>query len=202
MSSGLFPDMELIERFTSGSISAASVAQVFVAPVDLDVVGMTLYLVTAPGSTNSINVNISDFPTSQQGGSGTTVSAYNLWTAANVPTVTGTAHSNQIANQSVQLVENQPYALNYPLPGQSPTTGYKTAQSTAQTTQTAVTSPPIIYNYAMTALVAPDNTYTDYNGLTQPASWVHAGDILTFVVAGASPGSAANLEMVLYAQKH
>lgn len=201
MASGLNPNIELIERFQSGSISAANVAQVFVAACDLDIVGLMLYLVTAPGGSSSINVNVNNFPTSQQGGSGTTVGAYNLWTATNVPTVTGTAHSNSTAVQSIQVVENQPYALNYPLPGQSPTTGYKTAQATAQTTQTAVTTPPLIYNYQMSALVPPDNTYTDYNGLTQPATWVHTGDILTFVIAGGSPGSAANLEMVLYTQK-
>lgn len=201
MASGLQPNIELIERFSAGAVSASSVAQVFVAACDLDVVGLVLYAVTAPGGTSTFNVNVSDFPTSQQGGGGTTVGAYNLWTAANVPTVTGTAHSNSVAVQSIQVVENIPYALNYPLPGQSPVTGYKTAQATAQTTTTAVTTPPLIYNYQMSGLVPPDNTYTDYNGIVQPANWVHAGDILTFVIAGASPGAAANLEMVLYTQK-
>jgi len=159
-------------------------------------------LVTAPGSTSSINVNVSDFPTSQQGGGGTTVSAYNLWTSANVPTITGAAKSNLTAVQNISLVDNFPYALNYPLPGQSPVTGYKTAQATAQTTTTAVTSPPTFYEYQMSQMVAPDNTYVDYNGITQPALYVHAGDVLTFNIAGASPGSAANLEIVLYTIKH
>jgi hypothetical protein len=50
----------------------------------------------------------------------------------------------------------------------------------------------------MSTLVAPDNTYTDYNGITStPASYIHAGDVLSFVIAGASPGSAANLQMEL-----
>jgi hypothetical protein len=52
----------------------------------------------------------------------------------------------------------------------------------------------------MGALVAPDNTYTDFNGFTSAASHVHAGDILTFVVGGTA-GSSANLEVVLYCQK-
>jgi hypothetical protein len=201
MSSGLYPNTEVIERFSSGGISAGAVAQPFMAPYDLDVVGLLIYLVTAPGTTASINVNVSDFPTSQQGGGGTTVSAYNLWTAANVPTITGAAKSNSVAVQNISLVDNFPYALNYPLPGASPTTGYKTAQATAQTTQTAVTAPPTFFEYQMSQLVVPDNTYTDYNGQVQPASVVHAGDVLTFNIAG-TPGSAANLEMILYTVKH
>ena len=53
--------------------------------------------------------------------------------------------------------------------------------------------------------MAPDNTYTDLNGFTVPASTVHAGDVLSFVVtaggSAVSVGSAANLEIVLYTNK-
>jgi hypothetical protein len=201
MSSGLYPDFFQIERFQA-SPSAANQSQVYMAPVDLDVLGMVLYAGTAPASTNSMTVNISNYPTSQQGGSGTSVGAYNLWTATNVPTVTGTAHSNLTITNSATVVENIPYALNYPLPGQSPVTGYETAQSTAQGTYTAVTAPPTFYVYELSkGLVAPDNTYTDYNGVTQSASsYIHAGDVLTFVIGG-TVGSAANLEMLLVCQK-
>lgn len=200
MSSGLYPDMELIERYVSGAISATTLGQVFVPPVDLDIIGMVLYVGTAPGSTNSFTVNVSNYPTSQNGGSGTSVGAYNLWTATNVPKLTGTATNNLTVVQTA-VVKNVPYALNYPLPGPSGTVGYTTAQSTAQTTEVPVTAPPTAYNFGIGALVAPDNTYTDYNGNTAvAASQVHAGDILSFVVGG-TVGSAANLEIVLYAQK-
>ena len=200
MSTGLYQSQELIERF-SASPSAGNIAQRFIAPIDLDVLGMALYVTTAPGAGSTMTVNVNNYPTSQNGGSGTSVAAYNLWTATNVPSIAGTATSNLTASNSTTLVENIPYALNYPLPGASGTVGYTTAQATSQTTETPVTSPPLVYKYTITGLVVPDNTYTDYNGITStPASVVHAGDVLTFVVGG-TVGSAVNLEMVLYTAK-
>lgn len=202
MSAGLYPDVELVERWIAGSVSTGNIAQIFAAPCDLDVVGMYLYAVTAPGAATTATVNVNNFPTSQQGGSGTTVSAYNLWTAANVPSIVNTAHSNLSVVQTLTVIKPSPYALNYPLPGPSGTSGFVTAQQTALTTETPVTAPPVQYQFQMSGLVAPDNTYTDYNGNTgSSASYVHAGDILTFVVGGTA-GSLANLEIVLYVIKH
>ena len=207
MSTGLYQDHEIVERFVT-SPSVQTITQRFVAPYDADVLGCLLWLGTAPGATNGVAVNVSVSPTSQIGGSGTTVSAYNLWTTANQPSILGTATNNMTVSQ-VATVKNQPYALNYPLPGPSGTSGYVTAQSTLQTTETPVTAPPNQYNVGINPLygsVAPDNTYTDYNGYTLvPASKLHAGDILTFsiIAAGASVsvGSAANLNIQLVMSK-
>lgn len=204
MATGHYQDHEVVERFL-GSVADGSITQQFIAPYDFDVLGLILVCGTAPGATHAVSVNVQNFPTSQNGGSGTSVAEYNLWTTANQPTVTGTAVHNLTLTQSVQLVENIPYALNYPLPGPSGTQGYVTAQSTSQTTTSPVTTPPLIYKFGVTspslagtAFFAPDNTYTDYNGITGvSASRVHAGDILTFNVLGASLGSAANLNMEL-----
>lgn len=213
MSTGLYQDHFIVERFVS-SPSAQTVAQRYVAPVDLDVLGCILWLGTAPGTdvNHGLTVNISNSPTSQIGGGGTTVSPYNLWTAANDPTLANTQTNNLTLIQSntfygaQQLVNNNPYALNYPLPGPSGTVGYVTAQSTAQTTETPVTSPPVIYRYGVSGYgaVAPDNTYTDYNGVAgTPASLVHAGDVLSFVIAALSSGigAAANLNIELICSK-
>jgi hypothetical protein len=202
MSTGLYPNNATVERWLAGAVSAQTIAQPYFVPFDSDVLGLILYAGTAPGGSNTFSVNVNNTPTSQTGGAGTTVNAYNLWTATNVPTVTGTAHSNLTAQQTLQVVENIPYAINYPLPGPSGTTGFVTAQSTAQTTTNPVTSPPLVYKFSMSALVAPDNTYTDYNGFTgTPASFVHVGDVLSFVISGGSPGSAANLQMELILAK-
>lgn len=205
MSSGLYPSDIFIERFQA-SVSAANLGQLFVAPADLDVLGLVATVGTAPGANDGVIINVSNFPTSQQGGSGAPVSAYNLWTAANAPTILGTSKNSFGTTNSGTVVNNVPYALNYPLPGPSGTKGYNTAQSTVQTTETPVVTPPLIFFYEMNALVAPDNTYTDYNGVTgKPAAHIHAGDVLTFSVAaggsGTSLGAAANLEIVLFAQK-
>lgn len=208
---GLYPAPFAFERFLA-SVSAQTLGQVLICPCDLEIVGLALNLGTAAGGTNGVTVNISDLPTSQNGsGQGyTQVNAYNLWTSTNVPTVAGTATSNMPSTTSdvfygtQNRVLNRPYQLKYPLPGPSGTTGFITAQSTALGTSTPVTSPPVMYLPSVTALVAPDNTYTDLNGITAvPASRVHAGDILSFVIAavsGGTVGSAANLEIVLYAQ--
>ena len=213
MSTGLYQDHFIVERFLA-TPSSQTIAQKYVAPADLDVLGLILVLGTAPGTsaTTGITVNVSNSPTSQIGGGGTTVGAYNLWTAANVPTVANTATTNLAVSQSntfygaQQLVNNNPYALNYPLPGPSGTVGYVTAQSTAQTTETPVTSPPVIYRYGITGFgaVAPDNVYTDYNGVAgTPASLVHAGDVLSFVVTqlASGIGAAANANIELIASK-
>lgn len=205
MSTGLYQDSFSVDIFLA-SVSAATLAQVWIAPADVDVLGLLLHLGTACGATDGLHVNVSNLSTAQQGGSGTPVSAYNLWTATNVPTILGTATNNIPAVVQTAVVDNVPYALNYPLPGQSPVTGYETAQSSAQGTFTAVTAPPTIYNYGGGALVAPDNTYTDYNGvLLTPASLVHSGDVLSFVItaagSGNSVGSAANLTLNLFVSK-
>jgi len=200
MSTGLYPDFFGVERF-SASPATGNVTQRFIAPFDLDVFGLLLYVTTAPGAGDTLTVNVSNLPTSQQCGTNASVAAYNLWTAANVPSIVTTATTNVVTTNSTTLVENIPYALNYPLPGQSPVTGYETAQSTAQATYTAVTAPPNVFKYQMNALTTPDNTYTDYNGITlTPAGVVHAGDVLTFVIGGVV-GAAANLEMLLYCYK-
>jgi hypothetical protein len=196
MPSGLYADMELIERFQA-SVSAATLAQPFLVPCDLEVQGLLAYAGTAPGSTNSVTINCSNSPTSQIAG----VSAYNLWTAANAPVITGSSKTN-FTTLAPTVIKNVPYALNYPLPGAAGTAGYVTAQSTSQTTQSPVLAPPTMIEYGISTLVPPDNTYTDLNGITgTPASYLHAGDILSFVISGASLGSVANLEIVLFALK-
>jgi hypothetical protein len=205
MSSGLYPDQILVERFASAP-SVGTLAQRYPAPCDLDVIGMMLWLGTAPGTNDGITVNISNLPTSQQGGALSSVSAYNLWTATNVPTILGAGTESFTTTNALEVIENVPYALNYPLPGPTGTVGYETAQATSQITTAPVTAPPQMYKFSLNALVAPDNTYTDYNGFTAvPALSVHAGDVLSFVIAaagtGASVGAAANLEILLYAQK-
>lgn len=213
MSTGLYQDHFIVERFTA-SVTASTIAQRYVAPVDLDVIGAILWLGTAAGGTGGVIVNVQNTPTSQTGGPGTSVSPYNLWTAANAPSVLGTATTNLVVSQSntffgtQQLVLNAPYALNYPLPGPSGTVGYITAQSNSLTTETPVVSPPTVYKTGITGYgaIAPDNTYTDYNGIAgTSASVVRAGDVLAFVItaggAGLSVGSAANLNIELIASK-
>jgi hypothetical protein len=197
MASGLFPDIEIIERFLA-SVTTGSMVQPFVAPCDLDIVGLVASVATAPGSTNLLTVNISNSPTSQI----SVVSAYNLWTTANAPGILGTATKSFSAANPPTVIKNVPYALNYPLPGPSGASGYVTSQSASQTTQSPVVAPPSMTEYGITSgIVAPDNVYNDLNGISQPASWVHAGDILTFVLSGTA-GSAASISISLYASKH
>ena len=205
MSVGLYPNSDIVERFLA-SVSASTLTQRFIAPADYDVIGMLLYVSTAPGATDGVSVQISNFPTSQQGGSNSSVSAYNLWTTANLPTILGTNTTNAVTSNSTTVIENIPYALNYPLPGPAGSVGYATAQATSQTTTNPVVAPPSLYKFQMTGgLVVPDNTYTDYNGITAATSIIHAGDVLSFVVgaagSNASVGSAANLEIALYLSK-
>ena len=75
----------IIERFLA-SVSASTLAQKFIAPCDLEVVGMSLFLGTAAGSTDGVAVNVSVVPTSQvtsvpSGASNQSVTnPYNLWT--------------------------------------------------------------------------------------------------------------------------
>jgi hypothetical protein len=201
MASGLYQNHEIVERFLA-AYAAGPVAQFFVAPMDFDVVGMLIGANVAPGGTNFVTVNVSDVPTSQQGGPGVNanVAAYNLWTAANVPTLTGTAKVS-LPVQQPGIIQNQPYSLNYPLPGPAGTQGFVTSQQTTLTTINPVLTPPTVYKYSVGALVAPDNTYTDYNGIVgAPASYVHAGDVLSFVLGG-TPGAAAGLSMELVLSK-
>jgi hypothetical protein len=199
MSSGLYPNLELVERFLS-SYSAGAITQKFLAPCDLDVLGLGLLIGTAPGGSASINCNIQVSPTSQLA----SVSAYNLWTTANVPAISGANTSNLIA-ASTTVIQNTPYAVNYPFPGPSGTTAYTTAQSTSQTTDSPVVTPPTIKEYYVSGIVAPDNTYTDLNGVVQSAGYVHAGDVLTWTIAAGTGGAgsaAGTVEAVLYMLKH
>lgn len=201
MPGGIYDSPVIIERFLA-SVTASSLPEVFLAPCDLEVIGLMAVLGTAPGSTDGITVNISNSPTSQLG----TVSAYNLWTATSVPSILGTATKSYTTDTTRTVIENVPYALGYPLPGPTGTKGYETAQQTSQITETPVTAPPSINVFEMGALVVPDGTYTDFNGATLvPANIVHAGDVLSFVVAAAgtnnSVGAAANLALSLLMQK-
>lgn len=193
--SGLYTNPVLVERFSS-AVALGNLAQPFVAPCDLDVVGLVAVVITPPGGSVSLTVNVTDTPVSQLAN----VGPYSLWTAANVPTITGTSTRSYTTSANTAVVENRPYALNYPLPGPSGLSGYETAQATSPITQDPVTAPPTIFEYQMGALIAPDNTYADFNGFTTPASIVHEGDVLTFMVGG-GVGSAAGLEVVLYAHK-
>lgn len=214
MSSGLYQDHLIFTNFLASVAAVNPMIQRFVAPVDVDVLGMILFSSAAPGASNGVVLNVTVTPTSQTGGSGTNVSAYSLWTAANAPSILGTATTNLTVVQSSTFYGNQtlttnvPYALNYPLPGPSGTQGYTTAQTSVLTTETPVTAPPTSYRTSITGYgsVAPDNTYTDYNGNTlTPASLVHAGDILSFVITAGgtnvSVGSAANLTCELVCSK-
>ena len=196
MASGLNLNTILIERFL-GSVATGNLSQTFAAPCDLDVIGLVATVGTAAGSSDAITVNINNSPTSQL----SKVSAFNLWTATNVPTITDPSKTSYTTSATTAVVQNRPYPLNYPLPGPTGTVGYTTAQATSQTTETPVVSPPTIFEYQMGALVQPDNTYTDYNGVAlTSAARINAGDVLTFVVGGTA-GSAANLSIVLYTQK-
>jgi hypothetical protein len=196
--SSLYPDNIIVERFQA-SVSAATLAQPFIVPVDLDVVGLVMWLGTAPGATDGLILNLQVTPTSQG------LSNYNAYTAANAPTILGTATEFPATSNTTTLVDNFAYALNYPLPGPSGTKGFTTSQATAQTTETPVVSPPTFGVYQLAGLTAPDNTYTDFNSVTQPASVLHAGDVVKFVVtaggASVSLGSAANLAISLLLQK-
>lgn len=204
--SGFYDSPVLIERFLA-SVSAENLPQPFIVPTDLDVIGLVAHVGTAPGGADGVTINGSVFPTSQQGGALASVSAYNLWTTANVPSILGTAVNSFTTTNTTEVIQNFPYALDYPLPGPAGTVGYETAQATSQITTAPVTAPPELYIYEMGALVAPDNTYTDYNGVTlKPAYHLHAGDVLTFVIGaggtGASVGAAANLAITLFTKKN
>jgi hypothetical protein len=221
MATGLYPEIEIVERNVSGAVSATTLFPPFIAPCDLDVYGLAAHLGNPPGggATYGITINVNVAPTSQAtsisptpaaGQPGLAVSAYNLWTAANVPSIFGTASNNFTVTSSFSvaaqnaLVLNLPYALNYPLPGPSGTVGFITAQATSQGTSTPVVTPPQVYKFGIANLVAPDNTYTDFNGITNTASVIHAGDVCSFVIAAdpaGSIGSAANLSMSLYLGK-
>jgi hypothetical protein len=200
MSTGLYPDNIVVERYLL-NLADETLVQPFVAPFDIDVLGLLATVAVAPGAGNKFNVNVSNFPTSQQGGALASVSAYNLWTAANVPTISGTATASYTTSNSGTVIENQPYALNYPFPGPAGTVAYQTSQATAQTTSNPVTAPPVTYQYKLVPPVGPDATYTDYNGNTLPASLVHAGDVLSFTLNGTGPGSASGLSIVLFGSK-
>ena len=195
MSSGLYVSPIVVERY-SGAVAAGNLAQPFVAPADFDVLGLVAILGTAPGAGDSVSVNISNSPTSQLAN----VAPYDLWSALAVPTISGTNTHSFTTSTTDTVVDNRPYALDYPFPGPAGVSGHETAQSTSLTTQAPVTAPPQISEYDMGALVGPDNTYSDFNGVTQSAALVHAGDILTFVVSG-TVGTAADLAVVLLLDK-
>lgn len=203
MPAGVYADIEIVERFLA-AYAVGNVTQKFVCPCDLEVQGLLGLIGTAPGGVASVALNISNSPTSQLA----TVAPYNLWTAASAPSITGNANTSFTTSTNQSLIKNLPYALNYPLPGNivsGGNTGYYTAQSTAQATQSPATAPPTMANYQMGPLTAPDNTYTDFNGISNtPAGFLHAGDVLTFSVAAGTGGAGAaagSLEIVLYCLK-
>lgn len=203
MSTGLYQDHFVAERFVA-SPTAQTVGQRYVVPADADVLGLILWLGTAPGANSGVIANVNNLSTSQQGGLGTPVGAYNLWTAANAPSVLG-ANTTNLTVVQTPLVTNVPYALNYPLPGPAGTSGYITAQTNVLTVENPVLAPPTSYKVGVNPLygsVAPDAVFTDYNGVTgSPASYVRAGDVLSFVLtaggSGVSIGAAANLNIEL-----
>jgi hypothetical protein len=197
MAAGVYADLEIVERW-SPTVAAGSLngfAQPFIAPCDMEIQGLVASVGTAPGSTNVVSINLAITPVSQG------IAGYNAYTAANVPTIGATGTRSYVISSSQTLIKNAPYALNYPLPGPSGTVGYSTAQSTSTTTQSPVTTPPTMANYQMLNLTPPDNTYTDLNGVTgTSAGYLHAGDSMLVLIAGTA-GSAANMEVVIYALK-
>lgn len=197
MSGGLYPSIEIVER-SLNAVVAGTILQRFVTPCDLDVTGLVANLGQAPGAGQTLTINATVTPTSQSA----KVSPYNLWTPANVPTISGTSANSFVVNTTATVIQNTPYALNYPLPGPSGTTGYITAQASAPGTSTPVTAPPTLTVFEVNALVAPDNTYTNYNGVAgTPAARLHTGDVVQFVLGG-TLGSSSDLDFSLYCQKH
>jgi hypothetical protein len=210
MPGGLYANFVQVERFATGAVSAGPIAtpyRAWVAPVDFEVIGLTLSFGTAPGTTLGAAVNIQNTPTSQMQNTGTapnpSVAAYNLWTTANQPTIIGSATAYPAYPATYPTnVAPQPYAQNYPFPGPAGTTGFTTAQQTALTTSAPVTAPPVVYRYGPNAMVAPDATYTDYNNVLAPANIIHAGDVLLFNIIAAGTGiGGSNLEAVLLLAK-
>lgn len=208
MANGLYSNPIIIERTASSTFTTGTTFPTFVAPADLTIVGLLAYVSTAPST--SFTINVSNSPTSQSatpsGSTGLTAvsTPYNLWTPANVPTITGPAKFSTATTNTTAVIENLPYALGYPLPGATGagTTGFITAQqATPGSNANAVSSPPKLYAYGLNNLVAPDSTYTDLNGITQSTALVHAGDLLTFVIGG-TPTGAANLQISLFALKN
>jgi hypothetical protein len=206
MAEGLYPNGTVIERFLA-TVTPQTLGQRIQIVADGDLIGMVLYVSTAPGTGNGVSVNLSCVPTSQitnvpaAAQNQSVVSPYNLWSSTNVPTILGSATASWVSAPALATVANVPYALNYPMPGPSGTSGLKTAQATLPTTETPVTSPQATYQYEMANPYPPDLSYLDMNGQLQPTYRVHAGDILSCVVSAAganvSVGSAANLLMTL-----
>jgi hypothetical protein len=197
-------DPVVIERWVSGGLSAGNVAQQYVSPLDCDIVGLALSVQTAPGGASTVTVNATNSPTSQLTGTGSFagVAPFTLWSASMVPTITGSAKQNFAAQLTQTLPIFQPYALNYPLPGPSGTTGLFTAQSTSYQTETPLQSTALLIQPSVTGFpVAPNLTYNDINGFSRPTSRLRVGDVLTFTIGG-TIGSAANLSMSLILNKH
>lgn len=186
----------LVERFQA-SVSAANLAQPFVCPNDYDVLGIYASCGTAPGGTSTVIINLSNSPTSQL----SVVSPYSLWSTAKAPTIIGTSTKSYSAANVLIAVQNSAYALNYPLPGPAGTSGLVTAQQALPTTENPVLQAPSEIQPNVTALTAPDLTYSDINGFVRPTGRIRPGDVLTFAISG-SIGSAANLAISLYLLKH
>ena len=110
MSTGLNPNTMLIER-EQAAVAVATLAQPFIAPCDLDVVGLLAVLgTTAPGAGDGVVINLNDSPTSQLA----SVSPYNLWTTANAPSILGTSKNSFTTTTAPTVIENSPYPFNYP----------------------------------------------------------------------------------------
>lgn len=221
MASGLYTNTESVERYAATATSGWAFTP-FLTPVDLDVVGMAVYVSTALTTTQTLTVNAIVTPNSQiAAASSSGISAtYNLWTTGNVPTVAGpTATPAGNGKFSYTLTDTyvvkpgSGYALNYPLPGapNAGTTGYVTAQAATKGSNSgASASAPNFVELGALALTAPDNVYIGINDLTlyggtgvatTPANIIHAGDTLTFTITATGSPSTTPVYAVLYCNK-
>ena len=221
MASGLYPNTESIERSAATATSGWAFTP-FITPVDLDVVGMAVWVATALSSAQTLTVNATVTPNSQlAAASSTGMSAtYNLWTTANVPTVASTgatpAGNGKFSYTLTDTYVVKPgygYALNYPLPGATGagTTGYITAQaSTKGSNVNASASAPTFVELGALVLTAPDNVYIGVNDLvgyggtgvaTTPANIIHAGDTMTFTITASGTLTTTPVYAVLYCNK-
>jgi hypothetical protein len=221
MASGLYPNTESIERYAAASTTTWSFSP-FITSIDLDVIGMAVYLTTALSSAQTLKVNATVTPNSQIAAASSTGvdTTYNLWTTANVPTVASTGATpagngrfNYTLADTYVVKPGYGYALNYPLPGapDGSTTGFITAQQTTKGSNSgAAAYAPNFVELGAPVLKAPDNVYIGINDLaiyggtgvaTTPANIIHAGDTMTFTVTSSGTLSSTAVLAVLYCNK-
>ena len=221
MASGLYPNTENVERSAAASTTTWAFTPFF-TPIDLDVVGMAVYVPVALTTTQTLTVNATVTPNSQiAAASSSGISAtYNLWTTANVPTVAGPTATpagngkfNYTLTDTYVVKPGYGYALNYPLPGapNASTTGYVTAQAATKGSNSgASASAPNFVELGAPVLTAPDNVYIGINDLalyggtgvaTTPANIIHAGDTVTFTITSSGTLSSTAVYAVLYCNK-